>query len=314
MTKLTKLTKEQQITTANNRTAGRMRYVSSVLMSGLAISHALGWAPNTSWQWQLSGDIYKGIDAAMYDVDLFEVSNETMADLRAQGKILICYYSGGSAEEYRNDVSAIDEDCIGKKLDGWGDERWLDYRCSSVLEVMQARLDLARDKRCDGVEPDNMDGFQQNTGFALSYDDQIQYNIWTANESHTRGLLVGLKNDVEQLSDLHQYFDFAVNEQCHQYNECDIYHLMTDNNKPVFNCEYKVKSQSELASLCAEANAKSLSTIVKNMDLDVPLCSCQETSIDYECQSVLNSASSIYMSMKLHGIAIVLSVVMAAVF
>jgi hypothetical protein len=39
-----------------------------------------------------------------------------------------------------------------------------------------ARLDLAKNKKCDGVEPDNIDGFQNKTGFSLSYSDQLNFN------------------------------------------------------------------------------------------------------------------------------------------
>ena len=35
--------------------------------------------------------------------------------------------------------------------------------------------------------------------------------------------MVGLKNDVDQISELLPDFDFAVNERCFEYNECDGY-------------------------------------------------------------------------------------------
>lgn len=41
---------------------------------------------------------------------------------------------------------------------------------------MQARLDLAVQKGCDGVEPDNVDGYQNNSGFPLTAQDQLAYN------------------------------------------------------------------------------------------------------------------------------------------
>lgn len=33
---------------------------------------------------------------------------------------------------------------------------------------------------------------------------------------------VGMKNAIELLGDLHEYFDFAINEECHQWNECGV--------------------------------------------------------------------------------------------
>lgn len=55
--------------------------------------------------------------------------------------------------------------------------RLLDVRSANVHEVMISRLDLARQKGCDGVEPDNMDGYTNNSGFSLSANDQLAYII-----------------------------------------------------------------------------------------------------------------------------------------
>jgi hypothetical protein len=89
---------------------------------------------------------------------------------------------------------------------------------------MGARMDLAKQKGCDGVEPDNIDGYtvdNKGGGFKLTYNDQITYNMWLAKEAHLRDLSIGLKNDVDQVKDLVNYFDWALNEECWQYNECD---------------------------------------------------------------------------------------------
>jgi len=45
---------------------------------------------------------------------------------------------------------------------------------------MRSRLDLAKSKGCDAVEPDNMDGYTNSTGFNLTYRDQLKYNIFIA--------------------------------------------------------------------------------------------------------------------------------------
>jgi hypothetical protein len=86
---------------------------------------------------------------------------------------------------------------------------------------MELRLDLAVEKRCDGVEPDNVDAYDGNDpGFPLTYEDQIDYNTFLAAEAHSRGLSVGLKNDLAQVEDLLDLFDWALNEECFQWDEC----------------------------------------------------------------------------------------------
>jgi hypothetical protein len=84
---------------------------------------------------------------------------------------------------------------------------------------------------------------------------------------------VALKNDVEQLADLAAYFDYAVNEQCQQYNECGGYTTYFINQgKPVWQVEYKLS----LPKFCPEANAADRNAIIKSFDLfDTPYTPCR---------------------------------------
>jgi len=159
---------------------------------------------------------------------------------------------------------------MGKNLDEWEGERWLDIRSDNVRKIMQARLELARSKGCNGVEPDNVDGYTNETGFPLTADDQLDYNRFLASEAKIRGLAVGLKNDVDQLEELAGAFDFAVNEQCHEFNECGDYKFFTKNNKPVFNAEYKKSYRTDpaRAGICKAALESNIRTLVLPLDLD----------------------------------------------
>lgn len=136
---------------------------------------------------------------------------------------------------------------------------------------MKSRLDRARDRGCDGVEPDNTDAYTNQPGFPLTYATQLDYNRFLAREARARGLRVGLKNDVDQLADLAPDFDFAVNEQCHQYKECGGYSAFTGANKPVFNAEYKRVWADDAAArerMCAQARAANLRTLVLPLKLN----------------------------------------------
>lgn len=194
---------------------------------------------DTSWQWQLQGVVNTSYDVEIYDIDLFDADASLIASLKSGGKKVICYFSAGSYENWRSDKNAFTQSELGKPLDGWEGERWLDISSEALAPVMRARLDLAVQKGCDGVEPDNVDGYTNDTGFALSAEDQLAYNKFIANEAHKRGLSVGLKNDVNQIAELESYFDFSLNEQCHAYNECMKMKPFIAANKPVLNAEYK---------------------------------------------------------------------------
>lgn len=221
---------------------------------------------NTSWQWQLSGVVNTSYNVDIYNIDLFDSSSSLISSLQASGKKVICYFSAGTYENWRSDKDSFSSSVIGNALIAYPNENWLDISNESIAPIMKTRLDLAVQKGCDGVEPDNMDNFTQNTSFSLSANEQLAYNKFIANEARKRGLSVGLKNDLTQVNELEPYFDFAINEQCHEYNECNLLVDFTNANKPIFNAEYKIEYQNNVGnardSMCTDAINNSLKTLV----------------------------------------------------
>ncbi len=225
----------------------------------------------TTWQWQLAGTVNTAYSVDVYDIDLFDVSASTIASLQAAGKRVICYFSAGSFEDFRSDASRFPQEVLGNTLEGFADERWLDIRSSNVLDIMSDRLGIAVQKGCDGVEPDNVDGYVNNSGFDLTAADQLAFNRRIANAAHERGLAVALKNDLDQILDLIAYFDLSVNEQCHEFDECSLLQPFVTGEKPVFNAEYDSRFVSDAAerdSMCAVAHADNLRTLILPLDLD----------------------------------------------
>lgn len=227
---------------------------------------------NTSWQWQLQGDINTSYNVQVYDIDLFDTNTTLIQSLKDEGKKVICYFSAGSYENWRSDKESFPSSLLGNTLDGWAGEKWLDISNEALAPIMQARLDLAVQKGCDGVEPDNMDGYEDDTGFSLSADDQLAYNKFIANEARKRGLSVGLKNDLDQIDSLESYFDFVLNEQCHIHNKCGKMQSFTANNKAVLNAEYAKKyvnnENGERDKMCADSIALKIRTLVLPLSLD----------------------------------------------
>lgn len=231
------------------------------------------WQPGvqTSWQIQLQGAPDTSYDVQAYDLDLFDTPQTVFDALHAAGRHVICYFSAGSAEHWRPDYGRFLPSDLGNPLSGWPGERWVDTRSANVRAIVAARLDLALSRGCDAVDPDNVDGYTQRPGFPLTPATQLDYNRFLADQAHARGLAVGLKNDVGQLADLAPWFEFAVNEQCHEYAECDGYATFTSAGKPAFNVEYKalwVRSATRRARMCAQAQAQSLRTLVLPLALD----------------------------------------------
>ncbi len=232
------------------------------------------WHPalSTSWQWQLSGTVDTSIDVQMYDIDLFDNPKAVVDGLHAAGRRVVCYISAGSREDWRPDAGTFPPGVVGKPLDGWPGERWLDVRKWRILgPIMRARLDLCLQRGFDGVEFDNVDAWSADTGFPISREDQLRYNVRLVNEAHLRGLSVALKNDVEQVSALEPYFDFAVNEECFRWKECGRLAPFIDAGKPVFQVEYDLA----VADFCPKANGRNFNSLKKKLSLGAWRIACR---------------------------------------
>ena len=226
----------------------------------------------------------------MYDIDLFQNDASVVAKLHAAGRKAVCYVSVGTFEPFRPDVAKFPASVKGKALGDFPDETWLDIRRWDILgPIFEARFDLCKAKGFDGVEPDNVDGYSNDSGFPLTYNDQIQFNRRIADLAHARGLSVGLKNDLDQIGDLVSNFDWALNEQCFQFGECSSLTRFISAGKAVFNVEYQKKPEQ----FCAQANAMNFNSLYKKIVLDTFRVACREAGSTPAplVAAVLNAAS-----------------------
>jgi hypothetical protein len=185
-------------------------------------------------------------------------------ELHSEDRKAICYLDVGSWESYRPDRNDFPKSVIGKRYQGFPDERWMDIRrIHKIAPPLKKRFDMCRRKGFDAVEPDNVNGFTNPTGFPLTASDQLRFNHWVARQVHSRGMSVALKNDPEQAKQLVGSFDFAVVEQCFQYHECGRFSPFVEAGKAVFEAEYELPP----ARYCARAKALQFSAIRKSYDL-----------------------------------------------
>jgi endo-alpha-1,4-polygalactosaminidase (GH114 family) len=228
------------------------------------------WRPavGLTWQWQIGDlEIDTAIDADVYDIDLY-VEQSIIDELHAKGRKVICYMSVGSYEDWRPDKDQFPPEVLGNDYDGWKGEKWLDIRRIDLLApIMLARLDLCKTKGFDAVEPDNMEIYTNNTGFALTYEDQLKFALWLADEAHQRGLAIGVKNASDQVKDLVDHFDFAITEDAFFYDWADDMKPFIEAGKPVFAAEY-TDLGGDFESYCQKSEALQFSTILKNRGLD----------------------------------------------
>jgi hypothetical protein len=222
-----------------------------------------GLPPGTSWYWQLQGTINTTRAASVYDIDLEDSSTSLIASLKQSGHTVICYFSAGTYEDWRSDAGQFPSSALGK-TNGWPGEKWLDIRNSQVRQIMLNRMNTAVSKGCDGLEPDNVDGFQNGSGFPLTAQDEINYLNFLADNAHSRGMIIALKNATDLVTSVVAKFDFAVVEECFKYNECSAYSPFIKANKAVLNAEYTSIS----SATCTKAKSLQFSTVFFNLDLN----------------------------------------------
>ncbi|MFC7471449.1 endo alpha-1,4 polygalactosaminidase [Actinomadura keratinilytica] len=107
------------------------------------------------------------------------------------------------------------------------DEVLLDLSTEELRRAAAARvgrwIDGCAQRGFDAVEPDNYDSFTRSDGLLDAADAQA-YLALLVERAHSRGLAVAQKNTAELAGDRKRLgLDFAVAEECGQYEECGVY-------------------------------------------------------------------------------------------
>lgn len=252
---------------AANTTAARSRWVP---------------APVTPWQWVLNhplditseSDMGTGVldfrsapapDPIVYDIDGFENPADTVSALHAAGKRVICYIETGAWESYRADAAEFPPEVLGKTMDDYPDERYVDVRSPIVVELIKARVRMCADKGFDAIEPDIDDSYTEDTGFPITFEDNLAFNEEIAEYAHSLGLSIGLKNGDEPAfaEAMEPFVDFALTEQCFEFDTCGSYAPFTRAGKAVFAVEYELDTEQ----FCSRANTLNFNATKHDVDL-----------------------------------------------
>ncbi len=258
---------------------GRAVAVSAVLLAGCqnvptpVATTAPVWrpAPGSTWQWQLADPVDTGVRAQVFDVDGLDTDSSTVGVLHAGGSDVICYLDIGAVERYRPDAGSFPAPVVGRTVDGWPEERYLDIRRIDLVgPPILHRLDTCRAKGFDGVEGDVVDAYSNDSGFPITAADELAFLSWFAGAAHARGLAVGLKNAVELVPQAVGWFDFAIVEDCVAEDTCAGFSPFIAQGKAVFDAEYTISP----ATFCPPTAALGISAIAKRVALDAWRVSC----------------------------------------
>jgi hypothetical protein len=192
-------------------------------------------------------------DVVFVDADL--VSAAYVSQLKGAGKKVVCYIDAGTLENWRDDTSNFDSAAMASKYKGFGGtEKWLDVtKWETFKAPMSKRINEASSKGCQFIEYDNTDcdinmcvpGASASTLQAK----QSEYINWLISSAHGLGMGVGLKNSQSHIQQFASQIEFAINEECQTYSECDLYSGLVSANKAIFGVEYK----SHGGSVCSTA-------------------------------------------------------------
>ncbi len=183
------------------------------------------------------------------------VVSRSYEDAPAAGLYNICNinaYQAESGEERDWDADLLLRDADGKVVhDKDWDEAVLDIRTAAKRERIAAKLDTWIDtcaaKGYRAVEPDNYDSFTRFPSYLEAGQAKALMKL-LAVHAHAKGLAIAQKNTAELLSDHASVgLDFAVVEECAEYDECGEFADAFGGN--VLVVEYTEKG---LARACAD--------------------------------------------------------------
>ncbi|GGS46011.1 endo alpha-1,4 polygalactosaminidase [Streptomyces griseoviridis] len=150
----------------------------------------------------------------------------------AAGRYTICYVNAFQAQpdaerEWDPDLLLRDGDGHVVMDEEWG-EAMLDIGTAAKRKRIAAKvngwIDDCAARGFDAVEPDNYDSYTRAPGGLLSAADAKAFLGLLAAHAHDEGLAIGQKNTAELAADREEVgLDFAVVEECGQYDECDAY-------------------------------------------------------------------------------------------
>lgn len=252
------------------------------------------WQPGTHelpWQWELNHELMlssaddagtksrtftgaAAIHPTVYDIDGFNNSASDVARIHASGAKAICYVEVGATENYRPDFSSFPQSVLGKEVQRYPDERYLNIHIPAVLDLIKARILMCHTKGFDAVEPDIDDSYIADTGFSISETNEVQYLSKLSDYTHSLGMAWGLKNGGDGgtpsqfIADMLSHIDFAVIEEPYFLHTISSFSpTLSTAGKALFVAEY-TNDTSDAASFCPQALADHANAALFDVDLD----------------------------------------------
>lgn len=192
----------------------------------------------------------------------------------ADGVYGICYVNAFQTQPGEADrwpAVLLLRDASGEQIidPDWPNEILLDTRASADQDELVSRVggwvDECASAGFDAVEFDNLDSYTRSGGL-LTREDAITVARRLVDRAHDRGLAAAQKNAADAAQSFHDdaHFDFAVTEECAQFQECDAY--TETYGAAVIGIEYADAQEVPFAAACA-AEDRPASLVLRDRDL-----------------------------------------------
>jgi glycosyl hydrolase family 114 len=190
----------------------------------------------------------------------------------AKGLYNVCYVNAfqtqpGEQDDWDSDL--LLRDAAGKVVidEDWN-EPLLDLRTADkrrrIATKVNSWIDGCATDGYQAVEPDNYDSYTRSKNL-LTAGQAKEFLTLLATHAHSRNLAIAQKNTADLAADrLTVGLDFAVAEECGQYDECATYADAFDNN--VLVIEYTAPG---LRKACAAYGSR-LSIVQRDLDVTAP--------------------------------------------
>ncbi|MET7279415.1 endo alpha-1,4 polygalactosaminidase [Kribbella sp. NPDC005582] len=190
----------------------------------------------------------------------------------AAGLYNICYVNAFQVQPGEQGSWASDlllRDAQGNLVidEDWG-EPLLDLRTADKRTRVAAKvngwIDQCASKGYKAIEPDNYDSYERSKGL-LTKSQAKAFLTLLASHAHSKNLAIAQKNTVELAGDRQTVgLDFAVAEECGQYDECGDYVAAFGNN--VIVIEYTNSGRTKACS----AYGSRLTIVQRDVDVSTP--------------------------------------------
>ncbi|MEU2725743.1 endo alpha-1,4 polygalactosaminidase [Streptomyces smyrnaeus] len=204
--------------------------------------------------------------------DGVRVVSRDRAHKPAAGRYSICYVNGFQAQPdaldwwQRHHPDLVLHGAGGKPvMDTDWNEALLDTstaaRRKALARIVGGWIEGCADKGFQAVELDNLDSYERSEK-RLTRADNVKFAALLTRRAHRSGMAAGQKNAQELLDQRAAMgFDFAVTEECGQYQECGSYAKAYDDR--VLDVEYTAKG---LAAACRTWGER-LSIVRRDLDV-----------------------------------------------